>query len=202
MKRKLTLVLSALFLIVVSGFVYYYGYYVKTPNHTLQIIVRAVQNKDVDTFNQHVDVKSITGYWIDDAVSNDPKINKNPTAMALLPIFKNLAQEAIQAQVNKQIAHPAEKETLPVKADSSVNKDLDDLSQSLANIHNRHKNLKIINLRNETLDNGDSSVTLTIKNTKTDKTADYQLFMKPLNDGTWKIYKASPLKILVDLEKD
>ena len=68
----LSIILSAVVIILLMGYLGY-SYWTRTPKYSLYQIAKAIRHHDVELFNKHVDVNTLTNRLIDDLILSTPK---------------------------------------------------------------------------------------------------------------------------------
>jgi hypothetical protein len=86
---KLKTVLSWTGIFLIAGVLYYFLYYIKTPEYSIGMIQIAIENHDTDTFDKLVDLRQVYSGIFDDEIKANAKGNIN--AAGFLMAFKSLA---------------------------------------------------------------------------------------------------------------
>lgn len=68
-------------LVVIIGAIFGYKYYTSTPEYTLKIVIKAIAQNDLNTFNKHVDLHNIIADYYDNAMAYE--VNKNTSLSKL-----------------------------------------------------------------------------------------------------------------------
>ncbi|MBQ7515597.1 MAG: hypothetical protein IJS96_04890 [Schwartzia sp.] len=199
MAKKIGAAFLLLALILIGAGVWYYGYHAKTPQYSLGLIQKSVENRDTVTFRQHVDLDSILSRSVDDIIAF---AGKDPTAPALeselgQSIFVAL-KPAIVNGLKIGILEAVEQGKNPVAPGQrgTLTADPGEIA--------RRAGLRDITFREVTAtrEQGDEALA-GVKISEPD-IGDYvlNLRMKRLEDKTWKITEIMNLKeYLIDLDK-
>lgn len=180
-----------LIMIVFTGFGYYKLVYTKTPSYTLMVIGESIKNKDVQTFNEHVDVKGIVASYLDDQYQKDPSLAANPFAGLFWNTLKNVAEDTVQNHVNATIS--GEKTSEPSKGkDNPIVKAVDKKAGIKGHV-TVEKVEKIGAHPDETID-----VKVILKSDKEQEPITMILAMRALKDGSWQVYKINNLDDLLE----
>lgn len=70
-----------IFLVVIIGSIFGYKYYTSTPEYTLKIVIKAIGQNDLNTFNKHVDLHNIIADYYDNVMPYE--VNKNTSISKL-----------------------------------------------------------------------------------------------------------------------
>lgn len=192
LSKKIKAMVAILLVIIVTicGFGYYEYVYTRTPSYTLMLIGKEMKEHDVYEFNKHVAVKEIVANYLDDQYQKDASLEANPFAKVFWHALSNVAQEAVQSRVNEMVA--GEKVSSDEKgADNPIVKEVVSKSKlkgklSLVSVD------KLVTNPDRTIE-----VKVVFKNKENNKEETALIMMRPLNDGTWQIYKIKNLDDLL-----
>lgn len=171
--------------ILIIGMCYYFFYYTKTPEYTIQLIAEAWQAHDPAKVEKYIDIESIAGFFVDEVISSDPEIQKNPFAAAIISAMKPMAVAAIKEDVRKAITEQPSNETQG-KTNTAQKK------IPSQNIIQTTKSVSISSLSSEKLDDTSAVIKLTLKN-KAGQELPLTLKARRNADDTWQIYEAPGL---------
>ena len=92
--KKVILIIGAFILLIILMTGGWFLYYTKTPIYSLGIIKTAIEQHDLETFKEHVDIDTLLNNAIDDLIANDDDIGKNALANGVIKTFKpNMIEE-------------------------------------------------------------------------------------------------------------
>lgn len=191
-KKVKIIIALALVLLVGLGCLGYYQYvFKKSPSYTIMLIGKSVKEHNVEEFNKHVDVKSIVGNYVKDRFENDPELASNPFARMFMPAITAVAQNAISERVNdmvagKDISNDTEGKNNPI-VKAFIDNTKNDGKMSLVSIEKLKTN-----------EDGSAEVKLVLKNEEKNEEIPVLVMMKPLEDGTWNIYKINNVDELLN----
>lgn len=101
----LKIILALIFLTLVGGAAFYYFYWLRSPQYSLVIIQKAVQEHDDATFEKHVDVSRVAddlvSAMIDTTVMNGEETG--PFKENFVAMIKNVALPAFNSQIRTYV---------------------------------------------------------------------------------------------------
>lgn len=120
--KKLKYLLLVAAVAITALLVWYFTYWVKTPQYTLGFIGTAVQKHDFAAFEKHVDMESLYGNAYDDVVaaSFGSKRMSSPILAALVQNIKGIAVPILIDQTKNYVDNGTMDEADPSDADSPV----------------------------------------------------------------------------------
>lgn len=194
--KKTTALIAVLlvFLIGLGGFGYYQFVYKHSPAYTMMLIGQAVKEHNVANFNRHVDVRSITKAYLQEEMNKDPEIAKDPFARMVITGLMDVGADTVAAVVDQMVAGDDE----AVQNHKSANP----LDRKVAEKSKENKNLKLESLETVTKnEDGTIEVKAVLANSETKDVKTVFMMLRPLDDGTWQVYKIKNLRALMDGEK-
>lgn len=178
---KLKLCIGVLVLLLVAALAFYFGYWQKSPQYSLQIIRTSVEKHDLATFEQHVDVNNLTNKVIDDMVASTiaPEDAQNPLLQSMLVMVKNAAMPAFMSQVRTYVQTG--------KFNPVVEKD-DGQEIAAATAQRTGLTTMVFKSIEQTKNKGDTAIiTCLLRDRQLNQDFHLQLQMDKLADGTWKL---------------
>lgn len=202
--KKLKYLLLFAVIAIAATVVWYFAYWVKTPQYSLGLIGTAVQKHDFTAFEKHVDMETLYSSAYDDVVvaSFGNERLASPILTALVQNIRNIAVPILIDQTRQYVNGGTMDEVDPSDADSPM------LQNNGTDIVNNLKNKTGVNSMQyqgvEQVQKNGSAAVVTIK--VFDKELDKHflvelLAMQQLADGTWQISKIDNLKTLIS-ERD
>ncbi|MDY6350405.1 MAG: hypothetical protein SPL62_07940 [Selenomonas sp.] len=67
-KNKIGIIIGVIVAIILGGVGFYYGYYVRTPEYSLNIIRDSIKKHDVNTFEKYVNIDKVSNSYIDETI--------------------------------------------------------------------------------------------------------------------------------------
>lgn len=201
--KKLKYLLLFAVIAIAATVVWYFAYWVKTPQYSLGLIGTAVQKHDFAAFEKHVDMETLYSSAYDDVVvaSFGNERLSSPILAALVQNIKGVAVPILIDQTRQYVNGGAMEEADPSDADSPM------LQNNGTDIVNNLKNKTGVNSMQyqgvEKIQKNGSVAVVTIKvfDSELDKHFLVELAMQQLTDDTWQITKINNLKTLIN-ERD
>lgn len=190
-KVKIIIALALILLVGLGCLGYYQFVFKKSPSYTIMLIGKSIKDHNVEEFNEHVDVKSIVGNYVNDRFENDPELASNPFARMFIPAITAVAQNAISERVNDMVAG----KDIPNDTEGSNNP----IVKTFINSTKNEGKISLVSIEKlKTNENGSAEVKLVLKNEEKNEEIPVLLMMKPLENGTWKIYKINNVEELLN----
>ena len=201
MKSKtLTIAIIIAIIAALSAMWYFLWYIPHTPVYTFQIIREAVEKKDTDTVLEHIDTTSLVKNIVT-REGNTYVDTTSPIGKAAVAATKTFGPALLDDVIRKYVEDPdsfKSPNNTNAEPDTSNTFSMVDRIQRGELFKERHLEIKHIT----STDNGDTAtVTVTLHNTKTNQTADIQVLMKHIGDGTWAIYDIPDIETLYKITR-
>ena len=201
--KKFKYLLLAVVLAAAATLIWYFAYWVKTPQYSLGLIGSAVQKHDFAAFEKHVDMETLYSSAYDDVVaaSFGSERLSSPLLSALVQNIKGIAVPILIDQTRQYVNSGTMAEADPNDADSPM------LQNNGTDIVNSLKNKTGVNSMQyqgvEQVQKNGSTAVVTIKvfDSELDKHFLVGLDMRQLADGTWQITRINNLQTLIS-ERD
>lgn len=187
---KMIIALAVALMIGLGGFGYYEYVYKRTPSYSLMLIGKSVREHNVEEFNKHVDVKDIVGNYLDEQYQKDPSIAADPFAKIFWEAISNVAKEAVASRVNDMVAG------------KDIGKDAkggdNPIVQKVAKKGKEKGKMSLVSVEKQaTNPDGTAQVKIVMKNEEKNKEETALVMMRPLEDGSWQIYKVNNIEDLL-----
>ena len=188
MGKVVKYVLGFIIVAVLAAGAFYFGYWVKTPQYTLNLIANAVVNHDTAAFEKHVDLDNLFSQLFDDAIAAEFHLQAAPTnpflqnqimgiKSSIVPVFAGMAKNFVQSGTINNV--------LDAAGDNSGRGGqlAEGMAVKLGVPYMVYKNITGVTK------NGDNEavVSLSIEDKQTGKALPVRLKMVRLGDGTWQI---------------
>ena len=180
--KKIILIISVFILIIILMTCGWFLYYTKTPTYSLGIIKTAIEQHDLETFKEHVDIDTLLNSAIDDLIANDD-IGKNALANGFIKTLKPSLIDEFKKEIYASV------EDTDIKNQKSSNADNDEIvknspllkKKSFIGIGNTSKNGKV------------ATVELIVNDDAVGGEFTFLINMREKKDGTWQVIKVSNL---------
>lgn len=201
--NKLKYLLLTAAVAIIALLVWYFSYWLKTPQYTLGLIGTAVQKYDFTAFEKHVDMETLYSSAYDNVVvaSFGSERLSNPILAALVQNIKGIAVPILIDQTQNYVDNGTMDEADPSDADSPM------LQNNGTVIVNSLKNKTGINsmryqgIESVQKDGADATVTIKVFDSSLNKPFFVKLAMQQLADGSWRLMKINDLQSLIS-ERD
>ena len=201
--KKVRYLLLALLVTLLAVVVWYFTYWVKTPQYALNQIGRAVQQHDLKTFEKHVDMETLYSSAYDDVVGvtfGEERMS-SPIVTALVQNIKGVAVPILIDQTKHYVNSGKLNEPEPSDADSPMLQ-----NNGTAIVNNLKNKTGVDAMHYDGLDkiekNGtDAIVTIDVTDRELDKQFLVALKLRQLADGGWQLTKITNLRELIS-ERD
>lgn len=179
--KKVILIISAFILLIILMTGGWFLYYTKTPTYSLGIIKTAIEQHDLETFKEHVDIDTLLNNAIDDLIANDDDIGKNALANGVIKTFKpNMIEE-----FKKEIYASVEDTSINQKSSKNTSEAVKD-SPLL-------KKKTFIGFGNTSKDGKVATVEIKVNDEAIGDEFTFLINMREKKDGTWQVIKVSNL---------
>ena len=195
MGKKLKYLVGLLIVAVLAAGAFYFGYWVKTPQYTLNLIANAVVNHDTAAFEKHVDLDNLFSQLFDDAIAAEFHLQAAPTnpflqnqiigiKSTIVPVFTGMAKNFVQSGTIGNALDAA-------GSNSGRGGQLaEGMAVKLGLPYMVYRNITGVTK------NGDNEaiVSLNIEDKQTGKALPVRFKMIRLEDGTWQIKQVANVK--------
>lgn len=183
---------------------WYFLYFTKTPEYSLNIIKDAVEKHDVASFNQHVDLDSLLSRGFDDLLSAMIESDKSmkPEAKQMISGFAQMLKSPITSSVKDAIVRYVE--TGKWAAEGSENQEANhaEIAPDKIAENTGLKDASYRGIAYSKKDGKTAMVGVTIYDQSIDKESVLDIQMRELDDGTWQVAEISNLKdYFINMEK-
>ena len=177
--KKIILIVSVFILIILSMTGGWFLYYTKTPTYSLGIIKTAIEQHDLETFKEHVDIDTLLNSAIDDLIENNDGIEKNALASGVIKTLKpNMIEE-----FKKEIYASVE--------DTSINQKTSKNTSEVVKDSPLLKKKTIIGIGNTSKDGKVATVEIKVNDEALGEEFTFLINMREKKDGTWQVIKVS-----------
>jgi len=175
--KKVILIISAFILLIILMTGGWFLYYTKTPTYSLGIIKTAIEQHDLETFKEHVDIDTLLNNAIDDLIANDDDIGKNALANGVIKTFKpNMIEE-----FKKEIYASVE--------DTSINQKTSKNTSEAVKDSPLLKKKTFIGFGNTSKDGKVATVEIKVNDEAIGEEFTFLINMREKKDGTWQVIK-------------
>jgi hypothetical protein len=194
-RRKLTIVIGVILVLIVGCLAGYFGYYVKTPQYSLNIIRTAVDKHDWETFSKHVDTEQVVTSAFDGFVGYAMDKESDDTVKAFAGGFIAIMKPSVVKEMTNSIKKYVE--TGNKKSDENGSSTMAGLDEQ-ADVNNvEFKGIAYSNKNNNL-----ATVGIKIYDKELKQEFVIDLKMRELSDGTWQVIEVPNFKeYLADVEK-
>ncbi len=188
MSKKIKFLVGGLLLLILAAAAFYFGYWIRTPQYSLQLIQKSVQEHDEASFEKHVDLDHLFSKLFDDCIASEFHMQSSvPNSFlqsqvlsiksSVVPVFSSMAKSLVKTGAIDGA----------LNASSEGTGRSSQLAEGMAaKMGLPYLIYKSIGEVTKTSDN-EAVVTMNIHDTQTDKDLPVRLLMSRLEDGTWKI---------------
>lgn len=183
MEQKKPAIAGAAILLCVA--LYYFLYFVRTPEYSLNLIREAVQKHDMIAFERHVDTDHICNKLVDDYMVALSQKENNPMAIGLM----NMMKPALVAHLKEAVLEAARGEGQePTK---TQNKEIDEMTEALKdNIYNdmKFKSASVIYK-----EGSEAVVAIALVHPDYNRPVELKVRMVQLDSGKWRVKEIANL---------
>ena len=183
MEQKKPVIAGAAILLCAA--LYYFLYFVRTPEYSLNLIREAVQKHDMIAFERHVDTDHICNKLVDDYMVALSQKENNPMAIGLM----NMMKPALVAHLKEAVLEAARGEGQePTK---TQNKEIDEMTEALKdNIYNdmKFKSASVIYK-----DGSEAVVAIALVHPDYNRPVELKVRMVQLDSGKWRVKEIANL---------
>jgi flagellar basal body-associated protein FliL len=179
---------------------FYFGYWVKTPQYSLNVISNAVVNHDEETFAKHVDLDNLFSQLFDDCIAVQFHLDSTPSNNFLQRQVASIKNTVIPvfADMTKQVVKSGTITAAINSADSSAGPGgqlAEGMAVKLGIPYMIYKNVgEVVKTSDD-----EALVTLNIEDKQTGKSLPVKLRMTRLPDGSWQIKNIANVKEYLEL---
>ena len=178
--KKIILIISVFILIIILMTCGWFLYYTKTPTYSLGIIKTAIEQHDLETFKEHVDIDTLLNSAIDDLIANDD-IGKNALANGVIKTFKPYMIEEFKKEIYASVE------------DTSINQKTSKNTSEVVKDSPLLKKKTIIGIGNTSKDGKVATVEIKVNDEALGEEFTFLINMREKKDGTWQVIKVSNL---------
>jgi hypothetical protein len=195
MGKKLKYLVGFLIVAVLAAGAFYFGYWVKTPQYTLNLIANSVVNHDTAAFEKHVDLDNLFSQLFDDAIAAEFHLQTAPAnpflqnqiigiKSTIVPVFTGMAKNFVQSGTIGSALDAAGTNA------GRGGQLAEGMAVKLGVPYMVYKNITGVTK------NGDNEaiVSLSIEDKQTGKALPVRFRMVRLEDGTWQIKQVANVK--------
>ncbi|MDO4959859.1 MAG: hypothetical protein Q4E68_11495 [Prevotellaceae bacterium] len=183
MEQKKPVIVGAAILLCAA--LYYFLFFVRTPEYSLNLIREAVQKHDVITFERHVDTEFICNKMVDDYMTALSTKESNPMTIGLM----NMMKPALAANLKEAVFEAVRGEgNEPSK---SKNKGANEITEALKdNIYNdmKFKSASVIYK-----EGSEAVVAIALVHPDYNKPVELKVKMAQLDSGKWRVKEIANL---------
>lgn len=195
-KSKVGIIVGIIAVIILGGLGFYYGYYVRTPEYSLNIIRESVKNHDVSTFEKHVDLDKLLDGAVDDIIEATMSDQKD-AGSELAKGFIEMMKPSLVSELKKQVLETVEgtEESSSSSSSSSGGNKKDEAAQDEA-VEDQAglKNADFKEIAYVKKDGKKATVGLKVSHPSLDEDYVLDLAMVQLEDGSWQVTRLTNLK--------
>lgn len=205
MLEKQKKLIVGLLIVVLCALAYYFFYWIKTPQYSLNLIRDAVKAHNTEKFERHVDLDTLLNKGYDDVIAYYMKTEGKDLGgfQAIAAGAAQLVKPSVTASLKSEILKSVSgnKETVSDKNGESLNKNqnnqqnqqnqqnqLNNAVDKIANNNTEVKDISVIAKESEV-----STVAITLFNKDLNKNFDLKLKMNKLENGEWRIKEITNL---------
>lgn len=183
MEQKKPVIAGAAILLCAA--LYYFLYFVRTPEYSLNLIREAVQKHDMIAFERHVDTDHICNKLVDDYMVALSQKENNPMAIGLM----NMMKPALVAHLKEAVLEAARGEGQePTKIQ---NKEIDEMTEAFKdNIYNdmKFKSASVIYK-----EGSEAVVAIALAHPDYNRPVELKVRMVQLDSGKWRVKEIANL---------
>ena len=208
--KQRNIIIGAL-IVVLCALAYYFFYWIKTPQYSLNLIRDAVKTHNTEKFERHVDLDTLLNKGYDDVIAYYMKTEGKDLggfqaiAVGAAQLVKPSVTAALKADILKSVS--GDKEIGNDKSSGSLNKNQNNqqnqqnqLNNAVDKIANNNTEVKDISVIAKEADV--STVAITLFNKDLNKNFDLKLKMNKLENGEWRIKEITNLIELLEHIKE
>ena len=182
---KIYKIIALIVVLALAGCAFYFFYWTKTPQYSLNIIKEAVEKHDVVTFEKHVDTETLCTQAFDAFLNQSmPETDKNnPFVQGLLQTIKPTIVTALKDGFTEYVRTG----NLDLKNPFEDKKQNNQLTKEESNNVENYQRLQFKDVNNVETDGNRATVDLLFYDTKTEKDFTIKIGMAKLEDGTWRV---------------
>lgn len=199
MGKAVKYLLGMLLVAVLAAGAFYFGYWIRTPQYSLNLIAKSVVNHDTKTFLQHVDLDNLFSRLFDDTIAAEFHLQTAPVNPFLqnqilgikgtiIPVFSSMALNFVQTGTISSILN---------SADDNAGRGgqlAEGMAVRLGLPFLVYKNITDVTKKSE----NEALVSMSIEDRQTDKLLPVRLQMIKLADGSWQIKQIANVSEYLD----
>lgn len=195
-KKKLIALLAVL--VILLGGIGGYWYYKRSPLYSFKLIQQAVEQKDWDSFQKHVDTKNLLSTSYDALIASSLEADESldDTSKQFAMQFIMMMKPAIVGSLNSDIEHMIRTGNIETPDSNSSTQEQLQTKMIALNMMNQAGvgRLAIVGVGGVDKSKDLATAAVKVKDEKLDQTFELQVGMKQLEDGTWQVLEITNLK--------
>lgn len=202
MKRFFKLFVPVTAIIIVAAVAWYFFYWLKTPQHSVTLIIDAVKQHDVNTFEKHVDMNSVYGRAYDDlvTVTFGEETHNNPIIVSIVKSLKPFAIPLLANETRNYVKTGKFMDTAATQEAGGGANSGTDIVESLKNKTGvrdlRYKGIADTDVNGDSADLG-----LILHDSSTEQDLRLNVKMVKTDDDLWQLNEVSNLKEFIEARK-
>lgn len=199
--------IAGLLVLVLGALAFYFLYWTKTPEYSLNLVREAVKNHNTEQFERHVDLDSLLNKGYDDFIAYYLKTEGKDLggfqtlAAGAAQMMKPTLVASLKSEVLKSIS-----EVKDANAPADTGKQ-DKTKQQVAVLNDNaskiyNKNVEVKGIKTDSQEPGVSIATIALHNKELEKDFDIKLKMNKLENGQWRVKEITNLIPLLDAIKE
>lgn len=205
-KKKLPFIVIPL--VIILGAAFYFLYWIKTPEYSLNLARKAAANHDLTKFEQYVALEDIYNQAFNvftkknmdlmEKVTNSPKEIMGIDVRALAQSQAMSMQSSLVSDLVQKTKTYVETGNLPEDPKDLNMSDMKSWALQNDNMLTGYKNLKFEKIVSSKVDGNRAKVTVQVKDDKVGKDFNLEFTQRKLDNGQWQVIEISNLDSYID----
>ncbi len=204
--KQRNIIIGAL-VVVLGALAFYFMYWTKTPEYSLNLVREAVKNHNTDQFERHVDLDSLLNKGYDDFIAYYLKTEGKDLggfqtlAAGAAQMMKPSLVASLKSEILKSVSEVKEANTpTDTGKQDKTKQQVAVLNDNASKIYN--KNVEVKGIKTDSQEPGVSIATIALHNNELEKDFDIKLKMNKLENGQWRVKEITNLIPLLDNIKE
>ena len=199
--------IAGLLVLVLGALAFYFLYWTKTPEYSLNLVREAVKNHNTEQFERHVDLDSLLNKGYDDFIAYYLKTEGKDLggfqtlAAGAAQMMKPSLVASLKSEILKSVSEVKEANTpTDTGKQDKTKQQVAVLNDNASKIYN--KNVEVKGIKTDSQEPGVSIATIALHNKELEKDFDIKLKMNKLENGQWRVKEITNLIPLLDAIKE
>lgn len=184
-RNKLISIIAVIVILAIAGTAFYFLYWVKIPQYSLNLIRNSVEKHDVATFEKHVDLSTITGQAFDAFMAQEMSKDdmNNPFVAGILQTMKPAMVESLKNGFIEYVRTGNFDAKNPFDDKNKQNAAAKDEESKMDSINK----MEFKDIANVETEGNRAKVSLVFHDNKLEQDFTIIIGMGKLEDGTWRV---------------